>query len=227
MKRRLRFRREPVAVAAALLLPIPLLVACALLLPLPTGVERGIVSLLPGAGDGATEIGSAMRVTTPGARPGSPGDGLENHTRPRPAAGVLESGSATAPAAGNEAIGGVDDSTDRTLPGDERPSPGSGEDTDPPIAPQAPGGDASAPPRAPGGSTGTDKPAPVVNERVSAGVVASNQGLEVDVTGGGASAGLDADLDDAGIAVTVGASAANTSSEATVTVPVPPIPRLP
>jgi hypothetical protein len=42
-------RRELAAVAAALLLPIPLLAASGLRLPLPGAIERGVASLVPGS----------------------------------------------------------------------------------------------------------------------------------------------------------------------------------
>jgi hypothetical protein len=218
-------RRELAALAAALLLPIPLLVASGLVLPLPSGVERGLVSLLPGLGDdGGSEADAGLPGTSTSstsirvlrARAGRAGTD-------QPAAGVLsEGGNAVAPAAGNGAADGDDTRPADMLPGDERRPPG-GDDG-------APQPSAAPVPSVPTDPQEKPAPAPIVQERVTAGVTVDPGGLQLSVGAGPAAAEAGVDLsEEGGVALTVDVSEEDTSPATTVTVPVPslPLPPLP
>jgi hypothetical protein len=226
-------RRELAALAAALLLPIPLLVASGLVLPLPSGVERGLVSLLPGLGD---DGGSAADAAPPGTSTSSTSIRVLRARAGRagtekPGAGVLsEGGNAVAPAPGNGAADGDTRPADM-LPGDQRRPPGGGDGAPPPSA--APDTTASPGPQSPGGQKQPD-PTPVVQERVTTGVTVGPGGLQLSV-GGPADAEAAVDVtEEAGISLTVDVSEEDTLPATTVPVPVtvpslplPPLPPLP
>jgi hypothetical protein len=210
-------RRELAALAAALLLPIPLLVASGLVLPLPSGVERGIVSLLPGLDDGG---GSEADAAFPGTSTSSTSIRVLHARTGRagtdqPAAGVLsEGGNAVAPAAGNGAAGGDDSRPADMLPGDQRRPPGGGDGAPQPSAAPVPSVPED-PPESPA--------APIVQERVTV----DPGGLRLSAGAGPAAAEAELGLSEGGgVALTVDVSE-DTSHATTVTVPSLPLPPLP
>lgn len=231
MRYRAGSRRELAALAAALLLPIPLLMASGLVLPLPSGVERGLVSLLPGLGDdGGSEADAALPGTSSSstsirvlrARAGRAGT-------EKPGAGVLsEGGNAVAPAPGNGAADGDNTRSADMLPGDERRTPGGGDGAPQPSA--APGTTASPAPQSPGGQTDPGDeddtgPAPIVQERVTTSVTVDPGGLQLGVGGSPGSAGAAVDISEEGGSLSFMADVEeDTSPATTVTVPVPALP---
>lgn len=219
MKTRFRSRRDLAIVAAALLLPIPLLAASGLMVPVPSAVERGLVSLLPGGGDRYAASSVSARLDQPADEAGA------EYGSEQSSAGVLsEGGNATAPAE-DGAAGGDDSSADNVLPGDERLLPGGGE-SNPPAAPDGPGGstdtgdDETGTGTAPGSGATSAAPDTTVSSLVSVGP----QGIQVDTSaaaaGVAASAGVEAGVSEQnGITLTVDVDQDDTSGGLTVTVP--------
>jgi hypothetical protein len=186
-------RRELAAIAAALLLPIPLLAAGALRLPLPDAVERGVASLTSGGGLDAAVVEVATRPEVARAVPSS----IEPARSPEPSSRRPARAAAAPSPAG------------ATVARTERQAP-SREDRDLPTSPGGGGGDAPGEDgdSVPGGNTGdedTDVPeppatqltetAPVETEAVvdvqvpgtSVGVVVDDEGIDVSTDGGSAS----------------------------------------
>ena len=177
-------RREIAAVAAALLLPIPLLAASGLTLPLPGAVERGLASLLPGVGAEPTREAGP---TSPDSNPASSSVEQNDETDASDGAGIEESpagvvrdgGSTATPAAGTDEAGG-DDSSDGDAPtGNEETPPDDGE-------PDLPGGTPDE------GTTG-DTSSEIVagSDGPSVAVSADEGGLEVEAAGAGVSVGVE------------------------------------
>lgn len=132
-------RREVAAVAAALLVPVPLLAATGIHLPLPAAVERGLASVTPGG------LAAPVRETAPARLGTTPAEPPTGRALPAPARGNERV--ALAPAAGpvvsNPSVVSGNGRTDRPQGGATEPTgalpPETGSDDAPgEDAPEAP-----------------------------------------------------------------------------------------
>jgi hypothetical protein len=184
-------RRELAAVAAALLLPIPLLVASGLRIPLPGAVERAVASLAPGGDHGGDGRAPAVR-----AAPAQPRPELATPRRVRPESATAApasrshgvSSTMVPPTVAPSAAATADQTETTTAPERDAPSlpvphtddhAAPGADTD---------ADAPAPPAAAPAETGTVEPGPTVTVDVagaSVDITATGDGATVDTGGAG------------------------------------------
>jgi hypothetical protein len=190
-------RRELAAVAAALLLPIPLLAASGLRIPLPSAIERAAASLTPrltqsGGFDGA--VVDAAAPARPGPEPAEP-TGAE----PEGTASVAEvhDVSSTGIAPDTDVASPRNDDRDETTPAE----------TDPPKLPPDPHTDDTTPPGGADGTPGVDTAGDAPKPALTAPPVdaAVETGVTIDAEAAGASAQVA--VTDGGVAVDTGAAA--------------------
>jgi len=148
-------RREVAAVAAALLLPVPLLAATGVRLPLPAAVERGLASVTPGSFDAPVSRAAPVPLEAAPAEPSTDGAVQAPSTGEEQASSAF----ATAPAGGDSPGAGRDGRTDRPQGGATEPSETLPRDTGPGDAPPPPDVPDAPPPPEPDTPPATPAPA--------------------------------------------------------------------
>ena len=219
-------RRELLAVAALLLLPIPLLVLSGVGIPLPSVIERGLASLIPGVSPetkpalapvGAKDVAGRVQIRTD-ARLGTAASAARNTVRP-------VTRTAASPAGIGHAAGGAGrdgapaaDAGPQVVPGAGGGAAGSGAGG-PSVVVSGTGGAAGANASVDAGSNG-------VSAGASVGTSGSGTGVSAGVTvPSGASTAVSVDGSGAGVSVSapagasVGASTSAAGASGSVSVP--------
>jgi hypothetical protein len=204
-------RREVAAVAAALLLPVPLLAATGVRLPLPAAVERGLASVTPGG-----DFDAPLRERAP--------------ARPDPAPAEAPAGESLTPAARTEGVRGASsvsvelDSGRASRDAGAPDRPEGGTETKPPGP--GPGGPGTGPADAPGDDTPAvppreSPPPPPATLPATPAPAEAPADLAVGLDAGGVSVEVEAGSDESGVTVSAGDLLPPTSVPVPIPLPLP------